>query len=286
MKFWLTGLLVVLLGAAGWYFFKNYQQQAEQAPPPPALPEVVHEPAAEEVPYKAPEPAMREMELEPEPFIEELPLPTLAESDPLAIETFGGLVGEPMVARYFAREDVISRMVATIDALSGRQIPGAIAVVQGPEGEFEVTADDQPDAVILNEEGDPIPQFIVDPVNYRRYLVYVEMIEAVDAEQLADLYSSHYSLFQEAYRQLGYPDQDFNGRLLALIDELLASPDVQDPVRLMKPEAYYLFADKELEALPAGQKTMVRMGSANAARVKSKLAEIREALRRTPPDPG
>ena len=37
-------------------------------------------------------------------------------------------------------------------------------------------------------------------------------------------------------------------------------------------------SDDKLEALPAGQKMLLRMGSANAARVKAKLAEIREAL--------
>jgi len=49
-------------------------------------------------------------------------------------------------------------------------------------------------------------------------------------------------------------------------------------VRLIKPEAYYLFADKDLESLSAGQKILIRMGPENAARVKSKLTEIRAAL--------
>jgi hypothetical protein len=40
----------------------------------------------------------------------------------------------------------------------------------------------------------------------------------------------------------------------------------------------YLFVDEDLEALTAGQKIMLRMGNENAARVKSKLSEIRQAL--------
>ncbi len=55
-------------------------------------------------------------------------------------------------------------------------------------------------------------------------------------------------------------------------------PEVAGPVRLIKPEAYYLYADKELEALTAGQKVLLRMGPDNAARVKAKLTAIRDAL--------
>lgn len=63
-----------------------------------------------------------------------------------------------------------------------------------------------------------------------------------------------------------------------VIDSLLATPDVQAPIRLIKPEAFYLYADPELEALPAGQKVLLRMGSTNTGRVKPKLQEIRDLL--------
>ena len=106
----------------------------------------------------------------------------------------------------------------------------------------------------------------------------MELLEAVDTGQLVENYRRHYSLFQEAYRQMGYADGEFNDRLAATIDELLATPEVTDPVNLVKPEAFFLFADPDLESLTAGQKILLRMGSANAARVKLKLAEIRKTL--------
>jgi len=59
---------------------------------------------------------------------------------------------------------------------------------------------------------------------------------------------------------------------------MLAAPEPAEPVRLIKPEAYFLFADPELEALPAGQKLMIRMGNDNAQRVKAKLREVRAAI--------
>jgi hypothetical protein len=279
MKAWVIGILLVLFVAIGWYFYTGSQTEETPAPPPPAeviqevpAPVVIEEEPVEEF-VEQPEPPE-----EPEPVVEEEPLPPLQDSDTLAAESLGSLVGVAMAERYFASEDMISRMVTTVDALSSSQVPGAIQAVQGPEGDFGVTVDDQPDASIVNEEGDPIPQFLSDPANERRYLVYVEMLEAMDTGQLVQLYQRQYPLFQEAWRQLGYADGDFNQRMLAVIDELLATPEVEGPLRLKKPEAYYLFSDDDLESLSAGQKILLRMGSENAARVKAKLSEIRQAL--------
>jgi len=213
-----------------------------------------------------------------EPVVEQAPLPPLAESDPLAAETLSGLVGAEAVERYVVSEAVIARLVATVDALSGKQVPGSIQAVEGPGGSFEATADENPASVILNSAGDPVPQYVMDPVNYRRYTPYVEMLEAVDSAALAAAYRDNQPLFDEAFRQLGYPEGDFSQRLRAVIDELLATPEVTEPVRLIKPEAYYLYADEELESLTAGQKVLIRMGPANAARVKAKLAELRAVL--------
>ena len=104
------------------------------------------------------------------------------------------------------------------------------------------------------------------------------MLEAVPPERFVGLLQENEPLFDDAFRQLGYADARFAERLAGVIDELLATPEVDEPLRLMKPEAYYLFVDDDLEALSAGQKILLRMGKANAARVKSWLSQVRETL--------
>ena len=49
---------------------------------------------------------------------------------------------------------------------------------------------------------------------------------------------------------------------------------------LVKPEAVYLFADEDLEGLSAGQKMLMRIGSANAIVIMDKLQEVRDAITR------
>jgi hypothetical protein len=276
--------LLVLLGAAAYYYFSVYQPAESPATVATTVPAVVPEPESVSEQVQLPvEVVMAEesesgFETAVPVTVEEIPLPMLMDSDPLVLDRLGELIGESAVIQYLASDNVISRIVATVEMMGSRQIPGVVQVVQGPESNFAAIVNEQPEAVIRNEEGDPVPQFVINPANYRRYTPYVELLEAVDTKQLVENYRSHYSLFQEAYRQMGYADAEFNDRLDATIDELLATPEVTDPVNLVKPEAFFLFADPDLESLTAGQKILLRMGNTNAARVKLKLAEIRETL--------
>lgn len=275
MKYWLTVVILIVLGLMAWYFYSNRPAPVEEAPvaAPPTVVEEAPPPAtpAREVPPP-------ELPAEPEPEVEELPLPPLAESDAEALAAAADLVGAEAADRYLVGEAVIPKVVATVDVLGGRKVPANLQAVAGPEGSFEANVDPDPPSVIRNEVGDPLPQYRIDPINYQRYTPYVEMLEAIPPGEAAATLERYRPLLDEAFRQLGYPEGDFEQRLQAIIDELLATPDVDDPVWLIKPEAYYQFADEDLESLSAGQKILLRMGPDNAARVKARLALIREAL--------
>jgi hypothetical protein len=281
MKYWISGLLIVVVGAIALYY-SGWFGTGEAPSTETGTPVMAEQPArieeqAESRPVPELEPAL-EKRMPAAQELEEIPLPPLSESDSLVLESLSDVFGPAEVQRYFVGEDVAARAVANIDALDSRQVPGSVQVLRGPQDSFRAVEDPAPPTVIRNEAGDPIPQYLSDPANDERYSAYVEMLESVDTETIVALYRKQYPLFEEAYRQLGYPDGDFEDRLKLVIDELLATPEVSGPVRYIKPEAFYLFADEELEALPAGQKMLIRMGSENAERVKAKLAEIREAL--------
>ena len=270
-------LAVFLVGAAAYYYFYHYLPQPDLAAPPTIpLETITPEPAFE------PEPEVEEPEeysyTEPEPYVPEETLPPLIESDPIVLDTLAALVGQPQVYSFFVTEDVVPRAVAAVDALSSRQVPDNMMPIRGTAGTFEVTSDDRPGEVILSEDGQPMQQYVMDPVNFQRYNAHVELIEAVDVNELAGTYQEQYPWFQQAYRDLGYADANFNDRLIEVISELLATPEPEAPPRMVKPEAVYLFIDPELESLSAGQKTLLRMGPANAERVKAKLRELQAAI--------
>ena len=118
----------------------------------------------------------------------------------------------------------------------------------------------------------------LDPANYGRYKPLLQLIQSMDDDKLVAIYVRYYPLFQEAYENLGHPPQYFNDRVIEVIDHLLAAPDLKDPVALAQPNVQYEFADHALESRSAGQKVLMRMGSANAAAVKEKLRTLRAKL--------
>ena len=103
-------------------------------------------------------------------------------------------------------------------------------------------------------------------------------VSSVAATILIDLYRRYYPLFQKAYVDLGYPRGFFDDRLVEAIDDMLATPVVEEPVILIRPHVLYEFEDPDLESRSSGQKLMLRMGSDNAALIKEKLRQVREMI--------
>ena len=113
----------------------------------------------------------------------------------------------------------------------------------------------------------------------------LDRVHPVDSARLVAIYFHYYPLFQQAYRDLGYPQGHFNDRLVDAIDHLLATPEMKTPAELVRPKVFYVYADADLESRSAGQKVLMRMGAANAVRVKAKLRDIRAEIARQPTPP-
>jgi hypothetical protein len=111
--------------------------------------------------------------------------------------------------------------------------------------------------------------------NFERYAALMKVVQTADPRTVATVYFRLYPLFQQAYEDLGYPGMYFNDRLVQVIDNLLDTPDVKGPIRLVQPKVFYQYADPSLENRSAGQKLLLRMGSANEAIIKDKLRQLR-----------
>lgn len=62
---------------------------------------------------------------------------------------------------------------------------------------------------------------------------------------------------------------------MQVLDLLIATREQPGQLAVVQPKVFYEYADPALEALPSGQKILLRMGPDNAARTKAKLKEIR-----------
>ena len=180
------------------------------------------------------------------------------------LKALSGVIGKAPVDQYVVPEGVIRKIVVTIDNLPTTKVAERLRPVKPVDGRFAAAGTE--DARTL------------DPANYERYKPMVDLVRSLNDEQLIALYQRYYPLFQDAYENLGHPPKYFNDRVIQVIDHLLATPDVKDPVALAQPNVQFEYLDPKLEARSAGQKVLMRMGSANAAAVKAKLRALRARL--------
>lgn len=232
------------------------------------------------LPKKTPEsaappaaPAVQKPALEPQiryPVARQpAPLPALDASDATLNSALSDLLSEKTLVDIFQLREFVRHMVATVDNLPREKIALQLMPVKRAGGKFIVTGKND--------------SLAIGAGNAARYALYLRLAEAMDAAKMVALYVHFYPLFQQAYQELGYPKGYFNDRLIDVIDHLLAAPDLKPPVMLAQPKVFYLFADSDLEARSAGHKILMRIGSANAAKIKAKLRDIRNELTREGP---
>jgi len=255
----LIGALVVIgIGLLAWRYWDDMFPPS--VPETPASVPTPEEPVADAGPkYPLPE-----TESQGAPDGELVPLPSLDDSDGYFLLEIKSTLGDAVEA-LLVREDVIDRLVASIDNLPRSDIPERIRPVGTLDAPFA------PDA----GEGD---RLLLGTSSYARYDALIAYLYYADIDTLYDTYQRFYPLFQTAYERLGYPDAYFNDRLVDVIDHLLATPVPAGPLELRRPNVLYEFADPDLEALSSGQKLLLRMGPNNAATLKRKLEAFKARL--------
>lgn len=185
------------------------------------------------------------------------------------------LFGRKAVLSMFQLQDFSRRFVATVDNLGRSHAPASMWPVNPTSGRFIV------------EKRDGVEFISAD--NGLRYTPYLLLIETVDLRQLVALYVRFYPLLQQAYVDIGFPNRYFNDRLVEVIDQLLATPELNEPLKVRlpvvngpvqpeRPWVMYEFAASGLQSLTAGQKLLLRMGPVNQRRMKVKLAELRRLV--------
>ena len=251
---WLIGIVAaVAIGFGGWYWYSSRHRAAEPAAvapapaPPPANPEPqISHPIATDNAAAA------------------TALPALNDSDQVVHDSLAGVIGRHPVEQFLVPQNIVRHIVATVDNLPRRKVAVDLRPVKPTAGTSVIST--QGDITTLGE------------ANFARYAPLVKTLEATDMKSLAVVYERLYPLFQQSYEDLGYPGKYFNDRLVEAIDNLLQTPEVAGPIKLVQPKVFYEYADEDLEARSAGQKLLIRMGPANERAVKAKLREFRAEI--------
>jgi hypothetical protein len=251
-----AGVLVAAIGVAGgvWYYTSQRQRPAPQAVTAPA-------PAPVAVP-KAPEaPLVKAMDID---------LPPLAQTDPIVRQLVAKLSSHPTVAAWLATKGLVANFtVATLNISEGRTPLQPLRAL-APRGRFRTMSAGE--------------DLYVDARSYERYTPLADAIGALDSVGTASLYLTLKPRITEAYRELGYPEGDFDRVLERALGVLLQTPAVDGKVALYPKGVTYAYSDPKLESLLPVQKQFLRLGPSNGQTVRGTLEEIAALLNLHPAD--
>jgi hypothetical protein len=191
------------------------------------------------------------------------PLPALDASDALIRQLVGTFSSHPQLATWLATPDLVRTFVAIVDKLAIGASPAKNAAFARPKEPFQVSG-----------SGATVQ---MSQASYDRFNTLASVIDSVNIDGAAKAYARIKPLCDQAYRDLGYPDGDFDKKMSLAIARLLDTPVPEGPVELRATSVTYQFADPDLESLSSGQKQLLRMGPRNMRIVQAKLREFVKA---------
>ncbi len=238
-------IIVLLAIAAGVYYFFIYEKPEEILPV-----QQVQEEQPAQVPAE-------------EPVIDEAPeliQVELDESDDTIRNMAEELSSHPEAASWLMSKDLIRKFVGAVDNIANGLSPRSQIDFFALEENFK----------IIEKDG----LYYVDHEGYDRYNLVGDVFNSLDSEGWVQLYEQSTLLIQEAYKDLGYPEEDFDKTLTVAIVELLKVPVVEGDILLEAKVVSYTMADPELENLSEAQKHLIRMGPENVRKIQAKLRKI------------
>lgn len=246
------GLLVIAIIGAGlgiYYFF--YERPAK-------APLSTGQPAAKHISPLLGEKAVSGKEV---PFIF---LPALNDSDEWFRKKAKDLSTYAKLAEWLKIDDLIRRITAVVDNIADGMSPRAHLRFLAPSKSF---------TVVKKRE-----KLYLNPQSYRRYDLVADAFASLDANGAVRIFRDLKPPFQEAYRELGYPNQDFQETLIRAIKELLGTPIVEGDIVVEEAVITYQMVDEDLEDLSDAQKHLLRMGPQNIRKIQNKLRAMAVAL--------
>ena len=248
---WIVLVVIANIAAGLGIYYLFYGRPAK-------APISVEEPAA-----KQPAPQLAEKPVS-EKEVPVISLPGLKDSDVWLRKKLKNLSPYPKLAEWLKVNDLIGRITAAVDNIAHGMSPRAHLKFLTPNKSFTV--------VNKGEE------LYLNPQSYRRYDLVADAFASLDANGAVRIFHEVKPLFQEAFQELGYPNQDFQETLLQAIKELLGTPIVKGDIVVVQSVTTYQMADENLEDLDDAQKDLLRMGPQNIRKVQNKLREMALAL--------
>lgn len=248
---WAAAVVAVVVIAAGAWFVTSRKQPSS---PPPATASA----------STAPQTVAPEQPKTPLVRAADIDLPPLPQTDPIVRELVKRLSSHPTVAAWLATKGLIANFTLVTLTIAEGRTPVQLLRPIAPREHFRTTN---------SRDG-----LFIDPRSYERYNPPAEAIAALDSAGAASLYLTLKPRIADAYKELGFPDGDFDRVLERAIGVLLQTPTPDATATLVSKGVTYAYSDPALQSLSPAQKQLLRLGPRNGQIVRGKLEEIAALL--------
>ena len=188
----------------------------------------------------------------------------LMDGDSMLRQELAATGTDSIMSKLMSNEHPINVSAAFIDGLGRGVILKKLLPGDPPKQAFSVVEEDE---VIY-----------ISPSSYQRYDSYTDTLTALDSRRLVSTFHALRPMYEQAFQYLGLDPGDFDNTIIRALDQVLATPEITEPIALQPKSVVYVFADPALENLPAVQKQLLRMGPDNISRIKQQARALREGL--------
>ena len=194
----------------------------------------------------------------------QLDLPPLGDdSDTYLAQLVSTLSNNPTLARLFATKGIVRGLTLAVVQIGDGKTPASPLAVLRPASRLRIIGG---------------PSGKVEPVTYIRWDSAVGALVSVSPADTAQLYVDVKRLFDDAYRELGHPEGDFDDAIARAIRMLEATPNIAGDPTLVERPGYFEHDDPALRSLQPVQKQLLLIGPAHRQRVMAWLKQLAAIL--------
>jgi len=258
-------ILVVVITVFGYLFLQDEELKPVATEEVIAQPEVI-------VPVKTEpisEPVQIEEPVEAEPEIVTPVLPALDASDDFIVAKVAEISWRKELLSLLLTDDLVRRIVVFTDNFSRGEMAYSHLPLKPLTGKFSV----KPSAVETEDN------YQFNESNFTRYEDYIEFLHSFEPEALASNFIQIKPLFEQAFAELGYPEQSFEQVLHLAIDRILDFPVPSEQPKLVQPSVVYKYQKQEFEQLVAADKFLLRLGKENLLQLKAIALSLENQLK-------
>jgi hypothetical protein len=199
-------------------------------------------------------------------------LPSLNQSDGIVRDRLSVITWRKELLKLLVTDDAIRRFVVFTDNFYRGDVVYEHSPFILPKEKFSAQKTINTNATVNTYKW--------DQKSVRRFNIYIDLFKTLDKQMLADVYFEFKPLIDQAYSELGYPEQDFTQVLLSAISRVLDFDVLDTPATFIRNSVMYKYEKPELEALDDADKLLLRIGKDNLLIIKSILLEINDKISR------